>query len=52
MCVGSWMRRTWCVVFGDKVKAEGLCHLKGSQGDQCEPREGPRMGGRGKEGYY
>ena len=46
------MRRTECVVFGDKVKAEGLCHLKGSQGDQCEPREGPRMGGRGKEGYY
>ena len=52
VCVSPWMRRTWYVVFCDKVKTQGLCHLKGSRGDQCELREGTRMGGWGEEGYY
>lgn len=40
------MRHSWSVIFCDKVKADRLCHLKGSRGGQCEPREGPEAGGQ------
>lgn len=40
------------MIFGDKVKAEGLCHLKGSQVTSVRQGKGHGWVGGGKEGYY